>query len=151
MERVYTQMHPVPEEEWSELELTMPQFRALVLLRQGPRRMSEISSHLGTGLSSATSMVDRLLNKGLVEREHDPDDRRVVTCQLTAVGQAEVERFWRIGRTQVEGLAAELPLDDLTNVVHAMEILASAAARQRAKADGVQSRSAAPRTAESDC
>ena len=38
-----------------------------------------------------TNRVDRLVNKGLVERLPDPDDRRGVQVRLTATGRAAVD------------------------------------------------------------
>ena len=74
----------------------MPQFKTLSLLAQGPARMGNIAAYLSTSLSSATSMIDRLVEKNLVERAADTSDRRVVTCQLTAKGTEEMDRFLRL-------------------------------------------------------
>ena len=57
--------------------------------------MGVISNSLGSALSATTSIVDRLVEKKLVKRGSDPNDRRVVTCELTASGQEASERFWR--------------------------------------------------------
>ncbi len=126
-QRVFLQMRPSPLEEWSDIELTMPQYKALVFLSQGPKRMGDIAHLFGITLSSATKMIDRLVTKGLVGRSHDEDDRRVVTCILTVQGRSEVEWFWRIKKNRVERIAKCLGLADLQAVVHAIDILASAA------------------------
>ncbi len=132
VEEMYLCMRSGPPDAWSDLELTMPQVRTLLLLHQGPQRMSEIANYLGTTVSSATSMVDRLLSKQLVDRVHDTTDRRVVTCRLSTLGRDEVERFWRIGRCQIEGLAEALDVQELETVVHAFETLSVAVKRQPA-------------------
>lgn len=129
-EQTYGRMHTGIPEESSELELTMPQMRTIFMLGQRQQRMSDIAAYLGSSLSSATSMIDRLVDKGLVERAHDPDDRRVVTCRLTSLGREAVERFWRIGRMRIEGVANLLTYEELETMVHAMGILSSAVARQ---------------------
>jgi DNA-binding MarR family transcriptional regulator len=104
--------------------LTIPQIKTLTLLRhQGPQRMGSIATYLGSTLSSSTSIIDRLVDKGLVERVPDPDDRRVVICQLTPQGQEATEQFWRIGRTRVVELAERLDIEELEIVVRAMELL----------------------------
>jgi DNA-binding MarR family transcriptional regulator len=123
-------------EEWSDLELTMPQCRALALLPQGPQRMGNIAAYLGSSLSSATSMIDRLVDKGLVERLSDPDDRRVVLCQLTVRGQEEIERFWRIGRLGIARLTEHLTTDELEKVVQAIELLYQATQRSPGTSPG---------------
>jgi len=74
MQLMSSHVRPAPPEEWSDIELTMTQWRTLALLHRGPRRMSEIAAYLGSSLSSATSMIDRLVNKQLVARMQDPAD-----------------------------------------------------------------------------
>ena len=76
VERLSVQMRPEADEEWSDLELTMPQFRAICLLGQGPERMGNIAGQMSTSMPSATSMIDRLVDKGLVERAPDASDRQ---------------------------------------------------------------------------
>lgn len=129
LEGLYAEMRCSPEEEWSDVELTVPQLRTLVLLRQGPQRMGAVAEHLGTSLSSTTGMVDRLVDKGLMERVSDPSDRRVVACRLTPRGEGEVERFWRIKHNSVVALAEHLEIEELADVIHAIELLHSAACR----------------------
>lgn len=129
-DHLYMQMRPHAPEEWPHLELTMPQVRVLMLLSQGPRRMSELATFLGSGLPAATSMVDRLVGKGLVERASDPQDRRVVTCCLTGDGGEVVEQIWRISRSRMRRLVDLLSLEELRTVVQAMEVLAGAMERQ---------------------
>ncbi len=124
VEQINQCMHSRPLEEWPDLELTIPQIKTLTLLRhQGPQRMGSIATYLGSTLSSSTSIIDRLVDKGLVERVPDPDDRRVVICQLTAQGQEATEQFWRIGRMRVVELAEQLDIEELEIVVRAMELL----------------------------
>jgi DNA-binding MarR family transcriptional regulator len=50
-------MRPQPVGGWSGLELTMPQFRTLLLLSRGPHRMSDIAAFLQTGLSATTGLI----------------------------------------------------------------------------------------------
>ena len=91
--------------------------------------MTQIADYFGTSLPSATSMIDRLLYKGLVERMADEHDRRVVTCFLTTRGREEVERFWQLEQLSMIGLADHLDADELDTVVKAMELLLQAAKR----------------------
>jgi len=114
---------------WSELELTMPQVRVLGLLFTTPHRMSEIAASVGSSVQAATSLIDRLVDKGLVVREHDTVDRRVVICRLTPVGRTEVERFYRIGQARMELLGDVLTDDELALVVESFSVLAEAALR----------------------
>ena len=130
-EQMYDDLRSRPPEEWSDLEFTMPQFRVLLLLRKGEQRMGYLAACLGVTLPSTTSIVDRLVAKGLVERTHDDQDRRVVTCRLSDVGRNEIERFWRIGRSRAERLAGLMDEDQLAHVVEAMEVMAAAVREYR--------------------
>ena len=131
MERMWFHMRPRSLGGWQDLELTMPQAKTMFLLhRQGPTRMGVLSEHLGRGLPSVTSMMDRLVKKGLVERVEDPSDRRVVACRLTDEGKRAVERFWQVSRERRLALADALTLDELEAVVPALDIFIRAAARR---------------------
>lgn len=132
VEQMNRDLRSQPPEAWSDIELTMPQVRALMLLGQGPQRMSAIATSLGTSVPSASTMMERLVQKALVERFHDEKDRRVVTCRLTEAGAGEMQRFWRVGRLRLEEMARCLTHDELRTVVRAMEILACAVHRQQA-------------------
>ena len=123
LERTYAGMQSEASEQWSEAELTLPQLRTLMMLSQEPQRMGAIAQHLSSSLSSATSMIDRLVDKGLVERVSSTADRRVVTCQLTASGQEEIGRFWSIGRVGMTRIADYLSLEELRKVVEAIKLL----------------------------
>ncbi len=89
--------------------------------------MGNLSGYLGSTLSATTSIVDRLVDKGLVIRGWDPNDRRVVTIELTSHGTETMEQFWRIGRMRIVSLAEQLTVEELGTVVAAMELLIKAA------------------------
>ena len=114
---------------WLDLDLTRQQAKTLHFLTDGQRRMSEIAGRLDVEMPSATSMIDRLVAKGLVERGQDPTDRRAVVCSLTQEGIDTVERFSAIRAARTESLAAVLSTEELEVVVPAMEILADAVRR----------------------
>ena len=62
--------------------------RALsVLLRHGPMRPGALAEHLRIAPRSATEVVDDLQQRGLVQREPDPADRRATLLTLTAAGE----------------------------------------------------------------
>ncbi len=60
---------------------------------QRPLTMGEISDALRVPLSSATRMVDVLVEQGYAERLPDPQDRRVVRVAPTATGRQMYELF----------------------------------------------------------
>lgn len=129
MGRMQGQMRARPSSAWTDLDLTMPQAKTLFYLADGPRRMSGIAERLGVEMPSATTMIGRLVGKGLVERQQDPADRRAVVCSLTPAGRDAVEKFWSLRAARTEALAAALTTEELEIVVPAMEILAEAVRR----------------------
>ena len=129
MEGMQSQMRARPSSAWSGLDLTMPQAKTLFYLADGPRRMSGIAGRLGVEMPSATTMIGRLVGKGLVERRQDPADRRAVVCSLTQEGRDAVEKFWSLRAARTEALAAALTTEELEIVVPAMEIMAEAVRR----------------------
>lgn len=63
------------------------QISVLMKLRlYGDLSISGLAGLLGLGLPNTTGIVDRLEERGLVERRRDPDDRRVVHVGLTEGG-----------------------------------------------------------------
>ena len=111
-------------------DMTMPQVRTLYFLSRGPQRMKDISDHLMRGMPSATSMIDRLVRKGYVERVPDPSDRRVVLCQITEPGREMLDRFSRMGAVGFEAVSESLTDDELDKIAPALEMLVDAMARQ---------------------
>ena len=49
--------------------------------------MSQLAEKLGVGMSTATGIIDKLVEKGLVNRQRNHGDRRVVKLMLTAEGE----------------------------------------------------------------
>jgi DNA-binding MarR family transcriptional regulator len=90
-----------------EGEVTLPQFRALVVLAvRGPQRSIDIAEELQVNPSTGTRMLDRLIRKGLVRRGRSTADRRVVRVRLTPAGRDVVDQVLTRRRTDLERLVA---------------------------------------------
>jgi len=98
-DKLFRQLLPTVPRDLLSLDVTMPQMKILLILYvRGPRRMSDIASELDVALPTATSLVDRLVEKHYVVREAHPDDRRVVLCQLSGEGQQAIGHVWQTAR-----------------------------------------------------
>lgn len=71
-----------------EEELTAIQFFTLRLLsREKQMKVTDIAACLGVTLSAITGLINRLYKLGLVTREQDEADRRIVWIKLTRKGE----------------------------------------------------------------
>ncbi len=68
-------------------DITPPQFNALlVLVFHGNLTMGELCRRLYLASSTVTDLIDRMENAGLVARERDTDDRRVIRLKVLDKG-----------------------------------------------------------------
>jgi DNA-binding MarR family transcriptional regulator len=78
------------------------------LAEKGPATMSEISGILSLALSSTTGLIDRLVERRLVERTRPESDRRTVSVLLTTKGKRALETYLEarigLGRGMLERL-----------------------------------------------
>jgi DNA-binding MarR family transcriptional regulator len=110
--------------EWLTSDLTVAQLRVLLVLHaQGHIRMSSIAAMLQIALPTATGIVDNLVKKGLVVREADSQDRRLVICKLSDEGQNLINRLWLSGQFQMEMLFDGLTLEELEKAADVARIL----------------------------
>ncbi len=116
-----------PAREWLEVDLTMSQVKVLFLLySEGGASMGQLAGSLGVTLSTVTGIVDRLVEHGMVQREENPHDRRLVVCRLTALGSTNAERLYQAGRTRLAELLEVLAPDDLQRVADGLGVLCQA-------------------------
>lgn len=72
--------------------ISMTQWHVLHLLdRHGEMAMSRLADMLDVSVSAATGLVDRIEERGYVERIRVPSDRRVVIARITAGGKQMLE------------------------------------------------------------
>ncbi|WP_256757397.1 MarR family winged helix-turn-helix transcriptional regulator [Cohnella sp. WQ 127256] len=74
-------------------QLTVGQLEVLELMQAyEPMKPSDLLPHLETTPAAITTLLDRMERAGLVERNRDEGDRRIVWVTMTALGRSEVER-----------------------------------------------------------
>lgn len=75
------------QDELEKLDLTPPQFYVLATIGYAGRLpFSEIGEKMMVTVSNLTGIVDRLEEKGVVARNRDAHDRRIVRVRLTEKG-----------------------------------------------------------------
>lgn len=113
---------------WLELDMSTPQFKALLLIREEEGiRMRELARKMGGSFSNATVLVDRLVERGLVERLAEPEDRRVVLVRVSDEGRFLIEQLVTSWRAISPSILETLSTEDLNTVHDALRILLKAA------------------------
>jgi len=117
-------------DEWLHLDVTMPQLKTLVLVygsEGGSLRMGQLASALGVALSTTTGIVDRLVEQGLLCRQEEPEDRRLVVVRLTTRGRETIERPHRASQRRFAAILERVGLEDLRMVAGALRVMHQAA------------------------
>jgi DNA-binding MarR family transcriptional regulator len=74
---------------WLRGSLSLVHLHVLTVLESdGPLAMSKLAEALDVSVASATGIVDRMEQRGLVGRRREPDDRRVVLVHATDAGDS---------------------------------------------------------------
>lgn len=80
--------------QWRDASISKPELLALEFISKDEGlMMSEIGRRLDITLSTATGIIDRLIEKKLVKRERNHGDRRVVRVLLTDKGRKTNEAY----------------------------------------------------------
>lgn len=80
-------------------KLTGHEYLILRLLSQNqPQMMSQLAKEFGVTASYTTIVVDKLLQKGYVNRERSKRDRRIVELTVTESGESVIKELDKIRR-----------------------------------------------------
>ncbi|AYF78642.1 MarR family transcriptional regulator [Nocardia yunnanensis] len=101
--------------------ITIPQFRTLVILStRGPLKGVALSNALDVQPSTTARMVDRLVSVGLVNRKQNPDSRRELIIELTALGHRIVDQVTAHRRREIVAVVERMPERDRSGLVRAL-------------------------------
>jgi DNA-binding MarR family transcriptional regulator len=101
------------EQQAQAAGLTPAQHQLLLAIRghadrRGPT-VGEVADYLLLRHHSAVGLVDRAVQAGLVVRQRDPDDHRVVRLQLTPLGASRLEALSALTLEELRRFGLELP------------------------------------------
>ena len=137
------------ERALSAVDLSLPQYRLLALLAVSQELASALAGLLAVRPPSVTAVVDGLVQRGLVERRPDVEDRRRVTHLLTPAGRAALSAGDEAVADRLAALADHLADEERDRALDGLELWGEAldAARDRRLGTGGHAR-AHPRSAE---
>lgn len=85
--------------------VTPPQLDALCLLKEHPLlTMGELGARMGLACSTATDLCDRMERNGLVVRERDQSDRRVIRLRITDRGLDVIDQVIAARKNYLSGI-----------------------------------------------
>ena len=96
MQLVHNKMEDILSGALKPFEVSLQQFNVLRILRgqKGlPANLSTLNERMVTKMSNTTRLVDKLLNKGYVQREVCESNRRKIEIYITALGSSELEKM----------------------------------------------------------
>lgn len=94
-------------------KITPEQYWLLKRLKHaGPLNIGELAEGLGITSSSATTATKRLAKMGLVKRDRQKEDERVVTVALTETGREMLEQWANEKRAALASLLTPLTLEE---------------------------------------
>lgn len=93
-------------EQWNNTFLDYSKnevFALFFVYRKGSANMTEIAEYIGVPLNTATGIISRLEKRGVIRRERDVVDKRVVTICISEEGKhflseqlKELERYYEL-------------------------------------------------------
>ena len=85
--------------------------------------MSEIGRALSIDVSTLTRLVDKLVDKSLVERRSDPHDRRMVKVRLAERGKEIILRVEKEKKRRIVSILRRLSNEEIESLLKIMRII----------------------------
>ena len=111
---------------WHAAELTLMQVRVLRRLAKEPRSLGHLGADLMLAPPSMTRLIDRLEERGLIERRRDDDDRRKVLATITPEGRRLVSAIPFLEGTPIRKAVERMKLADRERIAAAMREFSAA-------------------------
>lgn len=112
----------------SLLNLAVGEFRVLrVLSEAGPAPMAKLAKEQIISAAAMTSVVDRLEELRLIERVKNRTDRRVISVEITAKGQDQVEKGFRLYKRFIEKATRNMTIDEKSSLIASFDHMIEAA------------------------
>jgi len=113
-------------EAWLDLSLTIGQLKSLFFIDfEGSTNFKKLATALGVTPPNVTGIVDHLVERGLVSREENPEDRRMLLLKITDKGEALLAKLRESRITHMSDILSQLSLEELSALAKGLSALAS--------------------------
>jgi len=107
-----------------ELGVTASQgYILLALPETGSVTMNDLSVRMKLANSTMTRMVDQLIQRRMITREPDLEDRRIVRVRLTEQGQDVKIRLKKTMQDLFSQILKDIPEGEREQIIHSLETL----------------------------
>lgn len=112
-------------EESSDEQLAMSQVKLLLLIAHPHHtfKVTDVAEFLGVTNAAASRAIDRLVQRGLVDRTISKEDRRAVDLALTPASRALLDRFTEARNRELTKLLGDYPPEKLREVTALLDEL----------------------------
>ena len=112
-----TTLKALSNERVLKVGLSMAQLNILYTLKRcGEMPMSRLAEMLNVSLSNATGLIDRIEERGLVERTRVPEDRRIVLIRVTSAGEGLLKELDILSDDLLRSVLGRLTASELAAV-----------------------------------
>ncbi len=119
--RIKGNIRSIAEENYG---ISVEQFHILRHIRKGLTSVSELAEVKQISRSAVSQAVDLLVERGLINRLQNEQDRRNIPLQLTEAGNKLLDTIWEKNRAWMGTKMTGLTPEELGMLSNAMEILA---------------------------
>jgi len=113
---------------WIDLNLTIAQLKSLFYISAaGKTNFKKLAEALSVTPPNVTGIIDRLVEQGLVSRQENPQDRRIMILKLTEKGQGLLDTLKEKRVNTMTKIMANLNMDQLKIQMQAVRDLITAA------------------------
>ncbi len=107
--------------------LSLPEFRGLAFVNRKPGcSLGEIAEHIGQEPPSASKLVEHLVQRGLLTREEDPEDRRRLHLTILPAGKNSIDAAYAHTRRSLAQRLAHLSEDQQEALLQSLDLLKEA-------------------------
>jgi len=118
---------PHSREAWMDVNLTIGQLKSLFFLDfEGSTSLGRLAGALGVTPPNVTGIIDRLVEQGMVSREENPENRRMLVVRLTLKGKALIEKLREHGTVTMKTILDRLSDEDLSALYRGLMALVKA-------------------------
>ncbi|MGK7313527.1 MAG: MarR family winged helix-turn-helix transcriptional regulator [Candidatus Longimicrobiales bacterium M2_2A_002] len=112
-------------DEATDEQLVMSQVKLLLLIaRPGQRfKVTDVADFMGVTNAAASRAIDRLVQRGLIERTVSKEDRRAVDLSLTSASRTLLDRFTEIRNRELLRVLGDFPEEKIEQATELLDEL----------------------------